>query len=163
MKNGYKNMAVFRTSDVYDEQGEALESLALNFHSFGGVDCFQGPAYTVDVYQDNGLLKEVMRRPGEGSVLVVDGHGSLGCTLLGGNMAATLLENNWAGVVINGAIRDRDELSQLPFGVLALGSNPKRSLKEGAGRENVELHMGGALTRPGAMIYADFDGVLVER
>ncbi|MGP6174197.1 ribonuclease E activity regulator RraA [Corynebacterium sp. A21] len=151
-----------RTSDIYDDRGEEVNSIALNFQNFGGKEFFQGPARTVSVFQDNGLLKDIMRRPGDGAVLVVDGFGSLACTLLGGNMAKIFLENGWAGVVINGAIRDRDELADIPFGVLALGSNPKRSRKAGVGQEGLVLSVGGASIRPGVMIYADSDGVLVE-
>lgn len=155
-------MNMERTSDIYDERGVEVDSLALDLHNFGGREFFHGPAHTVRVFEDNGLIKEIMRRPGEGQVLVVDGHGSIACTLLGGNMAKILSENGWAGVVINGAVRDRDELEMLDFGVLALASNPKRSLKTGAGQEGAPLNMGGTVIRPGAVIYADSDGVLVE-
>lgn len=151
-----------RTSDVYDERGDELNSLALNFINFGGVEFFSGPAYTVDLFEDNGLLKNIMRRPGHGAVLVVQGHGSMACTLLGGNMARILADNGWSGVIVNGAIRDRDELSGVPLGCLAIGSNPKRSAKDGAGRENVVVNMGGVDIRPGALVYADSDGVLVQ-
>lgn len=151
-----------RTSDIYDERGDEVNSLALNFFNFGGVEFFSGPAYTVDLFEDNGLLKTIMHKPGNGAVLVVQGHGSMTCTLLGGNMGKILADNGWAGVIINGAIRDRDELAELPLGCLAIGSNPKRSLKDGAGRENVVVAMGGVDIHPGALVYADSDGVLVE-
>lgn len=151
-----------RTSDFYDVHGDAFNSLAIDFHNFGGIEFFSGSAYTVDLFEDNGLLKTIMQQKGEGRVLVVNGHGSLACTLLGGNMAKTLLDNGWSGTVINGAIRDRDEIAALPFGCLAIGSNPKRSLKDGAGREDITINMGGVDIHPGAMIYADSDGVLVE-
>lgn len=155
-------MTHFRSSDIYDERGSELDAIALNFQNVGGLEFFSGPAKTASVFQDNGLLKEIMRRPGDGAVLVVDGFGSLACTLLGGNMAKIFLDNGWAGVVINGAVRDRNELAEIPFGVLALGSSPKRSRKTGAGQEGTVLNVGGVSIRPGAMVYADSDGVLVE-
>ena len=65
--------------------------------------------------------------------------------------------------MINGAIRDRTAIAELPLGVKALGSNPRKSAKTGAGESGVELEIDGVALRPGAMIWCDPDGILVER
>jgi len=78
-------------------------------------------------------------------------------------IAASAVANGWAGVVINGAVRDREVLADLPLGIKALGSNPRKSAKEGAGETDVELEIDGVTVRPGAMIWCDPDGILVER
>lgn len=82
-------------------------------------------------------------------MLIVDGFGSLACMPLGRNMAKIFLDNGWAGMVINDAVWGRDELAEIPLGVLALGSSPKRSLKTGAGQEGTTLNSGGVRIRPG--------------
>jgi regulator of ribonuclease activity A len=151
------------TADVYDEHGEQFQSVATQFQSFGGTTHFHGPVRTLKCYEDNSLLKEMIATPGEGAVLVVDGAGSLACELLGGTMAKTALDNGWAGVIIHGAIRDREELAALPIGVKALGSNPRKSTKNGSGQSDVEITFGEATFRPGAAVYCDDDGILVER
>lgn len=117
----------------------------------------------MQVDEDNQLLKELMKQPGEGRVLVVDGGGKITCALMGGNMAKMFKDSGWAGVVIVGAIRDRAELAEIELGVLAMGSNPKRSKKERTGEVGVKLDFSGVKVVPGAMVYADTDGVLIER
>jgi regulator of ribonuclease activity A len=82
---------------------------------------------------------------------------------MGDMIAASAVANGWAGVVINGAVRDREVLADLPLGVKALGSNPRKSAKEGAGETDVALEIDGVTVRPGAMIWCDPDGILVER
>ncbi|MEQ7739417.1 ribonuclease E activity regulator RraA [Escherichia coli] len=151
------------TADLYDERGEDIQSIAIQFQSLGGKTHFSGPARTVRCFEDNALLKSVVSTPGDGAVLVVDGGGSLARALMGDMIAEIAVSNGWAGVVINGAIRDREAISGLPLGVKALGSNPRKSTKTGAGEADVDLNLDGVVVRPGAMVYCDPDGVLVDR
>ena len=151
------------TADLYDERGEELDSLALQFQTIGGHSHFSGPARTVRCFEDNALVKATLGTPGGGAVLVVDGSGSLRTALMGDLIAASAVSNGWAGVVVNGAIRDRTAIAELPLGVKALGSNPRKSAKAGAGEVDVELVIDGVTIRPGAMIWCDPDGILVQR
>ena len=98
-------------------------------------------------------MKDVLATPGEGAVLVVDGGGSLESALMGDIMASSAVENGWAGVIVYGAIRDRDVLATLDLGVKALGSNPRKSVKDGVGEVDVPVEIGGG---------ADADGILVS-
>ena len=151
------------TADLYDERGEELDSVALQFQSLGGNTHFSGPVRTIRCFEDNALVKSILATPGDGAVLVVDGAGSLRTALMGDLIAGSAVANGWAGVVINGAIRDRTAIAGLPLGVKALGSNPRKSAKAGAGESDVELEIDGVLFRPGAMIWCDPDGILIER
>jgi regulator of ribonuclease activity A len=151
------------TADLYDERGEDLASVSLQFQSLGGHSHFSGPARTIKCFEDNALVKEVLGTSGDGAVLVVDGNGSLGTALMGDMIAASAVQNGWSGVVINGAIRDREAIAELPLGVKALGSNPRKSSKTGAGEADVDLLIDGVTIRSGAMIWCDPDGILVER
>ena len=94
-------------------------------------------------------------------MLVVDAGGSLRCALVGDNVAGLALENGWAGIVLNGCVRDVEELAGLGIGIKALGSNPRPSRKEGAGELDVPVSFGGATFTPGAMLHSDADGILV--
>ncbi len=154
--------SVINTADLYDDRGEELSSLAVQFQSLGGRSHFSGPARTIRCFEDNALVKSTLAGPGGGAVLVVDGGGSLRTALMGDLIAASAVTNGWAGVVINGAIRDRTAIAELPLGVKALGSNPRKSAKTGAGELDVELEIDGVTVRPGAMIWCDPDGILVE-
>ncbi|MFI2564996.1 ribonuclease E activity regulator RraA [Paenarthrobacter sp. NPDC018779] len=151
------------TADLYDERGEELESISIQFQNLGGQSHFSGPVRTVRCFEDNALVKTILNTPGEGAVLVVDGHASLRTALMGDMIAESAVANGWAGVIINGAIRDREALARLPLGVKALGSNPKKSAKTGIGEVDVDLVIDRVRIQPGVMIYSDPDGILVER
>ena len=151
------------TADLYDERGEELDSVALQFQSVGGHTHFSGPVRTVRCFEDNALVKATLSTPGRGAVLVVDGGGSLRTALMGDMIAASAVSNGWAGVVIHGAVRDRAAIAELPLGVKALGSNPRKSAKAGTGEVDVELVIDGVTVRPNAMIWCDPDGILIER
>ncbi|MGI8392963.1 ribonuclease E activity regulator RraA [Leucobacter sp. Z1108] len=151
------------TADLYDERGEQLQSVSLQFRDFGGVTGFAGPIRTVSCHQDNALLKSVLATPGEGAVLVVDGGGSLATALVGDLIAALAVDHGWSGVIVNGAIRDSAAIGTLPLGVKALGTNPAKSTKTGSGASDIVVTFGGASFRPGAWVWCDGDGILVER
>jgi regulator of ribonuclease activity A len=153
----------FTTADLFDEHGAALASVSLQFRNFGTRTEFSGPARTVRCFQDNALVKSLLATPGSGAVLVIDGGGSLETALMGDMIAQSAVDNGWSGVIINGAIRDSVAVNTLPLGVKALGTNPAKSAKEGTGGVDVPVQLGSTTIWPGAMVYADADGILVER
>ena len=156
-------MAHISTADLYDERGDELQSVSLQFQNIGGMSGFTGPVRTVRCFQDNALLKRMLSGPGDGAVLVVDGGGSLETALVGDIIATMAVDNGWSGLIVHGAIRDRVAIGTLPFGVKALGSNPAKSTKTGAGEADVPVEIGGVTFRPGATVWCDDDGILVER
>lgn len=123
---------------------------------------FSGPISTVRCHEDNALLKSVLSGPGAGRVLVVDGQGSRSRALLGDLIGKIAQDNGWAGVVINGSVRDVAILRTLDIGVKALGSNPAKSSKTGAGEHDVEVSFGGVTFRPGDLLFSDEDGIVVQ-
>lgn len=150
----------FTTCDLYDAN-ESLQSLSLQLLNLGGKARFTGPLRTISCFRDNGLVKELLDSPGNGGVLVVDGAGSLESALMGDLMATAAINNGWSGVVINGVVRDRVDLAQMDIGVRALGSNPRKSVKDGLGQIDVPVQFGGVTFVPGATLWSDEDGVLV--
>lgn len=153
--------ATFSTADLVDEHGDRLQVCDTQFRQFGKHRSFSGPIRTVSCHEDNGLLRELLRTPGAGAVLVIDGGGSLHTALTGDVIAAAAVENGWAGLVINGAVRDSALLAELPLGIKALGTNPRKSSKAGTGAVDVVVGFGGVTFRPGDLLYADDDGVAV--
>ena len=151
----------FRTADLVDEHGEGLQSCDLQLRQFGGRRRFHGPIRTVACFEDNALVKQVLSEPGGGAVLVVDGAGSLHTALVGDLIAGLAQANGWAGLVVHGAVRDVEALGGLDLGIKALGSNPRKSAKLGAGDVDVPVRFGGTTFRPGEHLYSDEDGVVV--
>ena len=149
------------TADLVDELGERAESCDVQLRQLGRRRTFDGPIVTVRCFEDNALLKQVLSEPGQGRVLVVDGDGSLHCALVGDVIAGLAADNGWSGLVVNGVVRDSVALAQLPLGVKALGTNPRKSAKTGMGERDVAVTFGGVTFRPGAHLYSDDDGVVV--
>jgi regulator of ribonuclease activity A len=149
------------TADLVDEIGPDVRSCDLQFTQYGGNSEFAGPLTTVRCFQDNALLKSVLSEPGNGGVLVIDGDGSLHTALVGDLIAGLGVDNGWAGLIINGAIRDAAALSTLPIGIKALGTNPRKSNKTGDGQRDVAVEFGGVVFAPGEIAYSDDDGIVV--
>ena len=161
-------MAALATAEICDTNATHLTSGDLRvlqpiFQIYGQCRAFSGPIVTVKLFEDNVLVRELLETKGDGRVLVIDGGGSRRCALLGGNMAVLAQNMGWAGIVVNGCIRDVDEITGCDIGVRALGSNPQKSNKKGTGEKHVPVYVAGTLIRDGEWLYADSDGILVSK
>ena len=132
------------------------------FQSYGGVAAFAGPVATVKCFEDNTLVKAAVDSPGLGRVLVVDGGGSLRRALVGGNLAAAAARNGWAGLVVDGCVRDVAELNAAAVGIRALGLMPLPTEKRNQGQRDVAVQIQGVWVRPGDWLYADADGIVIS-
>ena len=149
------------TADLVDEIGTDVRSCDLQLRQYGGRAEFAGAITTVQCFEDNALLKSVLSEPGNGGVLVIDGDGSLHCALVGDIIAGLGVDNGWAGLIVNGAVRDAAMLRGLDIGVKALGTNPRKSTKTGDGQRDVAVEFGGVMFVPGEIAYSDDDGIVV--
>lgn len=131
------------------------------FRDFGARRRFAGPVVTVQCLDDNSLVKGAVESPGEGRVLVVDGGASLRRALLGGNLGAAAARNGWAGVVIDGCVRDVAELAVCETGIRALAAMPLPTERRQQGLRDVVVKIQGVVVRPGEWLYADEDGIVV--
>lgn len=152
----------FATADLFDDHGAELGSCSTQFRSYGTRPRFWGRIETVRCFQDNVLVKRALETAGDARVLVVDGGGSLDTALMGDMIAGSAVAQGWAGVVINGCVRDVVALNELDLGIKALGSNPRKSAKEGTGERDVLVTFGGVTFRPGDFLYSDEDGIVVS-
>lgn len=155
-------MSVISTPDLSDEAPE-VRALELQFYNFGAIKQFGGRAVTIKCHEDNSLVKQCVDEAGAGRVIVVDGGGSQRRALLGDMLADKAAANGWAGLVINGVIRDVDEIGQTNLGVQALGTCPIKTEKLGVGQRDIVIHMGGVDIAPGDYVYADNNGVIVSK
>ena len=163
----------FATCDLCDvHKGDSsgdFRVLPPVFHDFGAVKKFAGPVVTVKCFEDNTLVKAAVDAPGfldtpqgrVAQVLVVDGGGSLRKALLGGNLGAAAARNGWAGVVIDGCVRDTAELATQAVGIRALAAMPMPTEKRQQGQAGVAVQVQGVWVRPGDWLYADEDGIVV--
>ena len=157
--------ADFATCDLCDahknDTDGAFRVLPPVFRDYGGQPKFSGPVSTVKCFEDNSLVKAAVESPGQGRVLVVDGGGSLRRALVGGNLAAAAARNGWAGVVVDGCVRDVEELRACNVGIRALALMPLPTEKRNEGQRDVAVTIQGVWVRPGEWLYADADGIVV--
>lgn len=147
------------TADFCDEHPDA-EVLRGRYLTLGGVRGCVGRVATISTRDDNSLVKEMLDEPGNGRVLFVDNSASTNCAMLGGNLAELAASNGWAGIIINGAVRDLEELKRASVAVFALASCPRKSRKNGAGARNTPIRIGGTYIQPNDVVAADADGVV---
>ena len=166
--------ATFATCDLCDahknDTSGDFRVLPPVFRDFGAVKKFAGPVVTVKCFEDNSLVKAAVDSDGRidtpqgkvGQVLVVDGGGSLRKALLGGNLGAAAARNGWAGMVVDGCVRDVAEINACAIGIRALGLMPLPTEKRNEGQRDVAVQIQGVSVRPGDWLYADADGIVVS-
>ena len=152
----------FKTADLCDASEGRVQVVQPGLINFGGRPRFHGEMVTVSALGDFSRVREQVRSPGNGKVLVVDNEASLACAMLGDLLAAAASENGWQGVVINGCIRDAADVASMDIGVKALATNPLRGARDGRGEVNVKVEFMGAVFRPGEYLYSDEDGILLS-
>jgi regulator of ribonuclease activity A len=145
---------------LHDSSG-SFRVLPPVFHSYGRRTRFAGLISTVKCFEDNTAVKAALQEPGLGRVLVVDGGGSLRRALVGGNMAASAAKNGWAGIVVDGCVRDSAELAAADVGIRALALMPLPTDRQNQGLRDGVLSIQGITVRPGEWLVSDEDGIVV--
>lgn len=151
----------FHTADLSDDYHDRIQCAYPIFKDFGGRRTFHGPIKTLKVFEDNSFVRNALESPGHGQVLVIDGGASLRCALLGDNLAQLAIDNGWAGILVNGCIRDAAQIAMLDLGIKALNTCPIKSFKKNIGEQDLPVSFGGIVFSPGHFLYADLDGVVV--
>lgn len=158
-------MSTDNTCDLCDahkgDDSGAFRVLPPVFQAYGGRVAFAGPVSTVKCHEDNTSVKAAVESPGQGRVLVVDGGGSLRRALVGGNLAAAAARNGWAGLVVDGCVRDIAELAQANVGIRALALMPLPTERRQPGLVDIPVTIQGVRVQPGDWLVADADGVVV--
>ena len=147
----------------HDATSSTMAALPPVFHNFASSAPFCGPVVTVQCFEDNTSVRALLEQPGNARVLVVAGAGSQRTALLGGKLGTLAAQNGWAGVVVDGCVRDVTELAALPVGIRAIGAMPMPPIKRQAGQIDVPVHVQGVAILPGDWLYADADGMMVSR
>lgn len=134
---------------------------------FGGIRSYNrksiiGPAFTVKVPAGDNLVAQMAldyAQPGD--IIVIDGAGYTDRALVGGMMLAYAEERRLGGFVVNGAVRDLDDIEKSSLPVFALAATPLGPYREGPGEVNVPVVCGGQVVMPGDILVGDSDGLVV--
>lgn len=153
---------MFKTADLCDahyDNGNIQISHPV-FSDFGGLTQFSGEVRTVQCFEDNSKVREMVSSEGGGCILVVNAGASQRCAMLGDILAGKAVENGWSGIIMNGYVRDSAEIATMQLGIKALGTMPLKSLKKGEGSIGVTIAFAGMRYQPGNYVYADEDGII---
>ena len=168
LREGIKMVKGISTADIMDDFADKAIVLPPMYQHFGGRDTFCGPIVLVNCFEDNSKVKLLLEGSGlctdtgVPQVLVVNGQGSLRCALMGDMIAKRAFENQWAGVIIDGAVRDTAILKTFQIGICALGAIPRKSVRQDRGEINPnEFYLRGERIYQGQYLYADADGVII--
>ncbi|MFZ5808275.1 MAG: RraA family protein [Chloroflexota bacterium] len=128
---------------------------------------FVGPALTVRLEPGNQVdCLDALSEAQEGDVIVVDAAGETETSIWGGLMAGLCKMKGVVGAVVDGAIRDTDEIRDLGFFIFSKAIVPRSTHTPYSGRMepieiNVPIQCAGVLVRPGDLVLADEIGVVV--
>jgi len=121
-----------------------------------------GPALTIQSMAGNNLMSHLALTFAEpGDVLVIDAKGYIGGAVWGGVQAAYAIRRGVAGLVVDGAIRDVEDMRQMGFPVFCRGVTPVGPHKGWADSVNVPIQCGGIPVKAGDIVAGDDDGVAI--
>lgn len=151
------------TADICDKYPNEVQVLNPVFKSYGGVAMAHGQIVTIELYEDNKGLVELLRDTrGEGKICVVNVVGNY-CAVVGETLMGYAYHNGWAGIIVNGYVRDTHQTAVVPVGLFALGTYPFKSQKKAEAKKDIELNFASVVCRPGEFIYADKDGIVITK
>lgn len=151
----------FFTADICDEHSDKVSTLGAGYKNYGGADKCQGEVVTIKLDRNNSDLIKLLRdEDGTGKVIVVD-VGQEYYAVVGENLMKFAQKNNYAGIVVNGYIRDTFQIKDIPVVLYALGTCPHKYIPVTAGEQNISLSFAGIEVSSGDYLYADTDGVIV--
>jgi regulator of ribonuclease activity A len=151
----------FFTADICDEHSDKVFVLEAGYRNYGGADKCQGEIVTIKLDRNNSDLIELLRdEDGAGKVVVVDVDQAY-FAVVGENLMKFADKNNYAGIVVNGYIRDTWQIRDIPVALYAIGSCPRKSIPPTSGERDLTLSFGGIDFNSGDYLYADTDGIIV--
>jgi regulator of ribonuclease activity A len=151
----------FYTADLCDKYPEHVQVLDPILKSYGGNKRVSGQIVTVKLPGSNKSLVELLKSEGAGQIAVVDVDAKY-TAVVGDNLMKFALENNWAGIIINGYVRDTKNTKEIDVGLFALGTCPKKTMEPLEGELHVSFSFGGITFNEGDYLYADRDGIIVS-
>ena len=149
------------TPDINDKYPDT--GVITDFIHYGAVTSFFGEISTVECFEDNSLVKKKLSEKSDGGVLVVSGKKSKKVALLGDMIASMAKENGWSGIIIDGYVRDIEILRNIDIGIMALGSCPRKSKKEGKGEVDGIIMIDDIAVKPKQWLYADINGIIISK
>ena len=151
----------FFTADICDEHSEKVVVLGPGYSNYGGAQKCQGEVVTIKLDRNITDLIPLLRDvDGTGKVVVVDVDQAY-YAVVGENLMKFAHQSNYAGIIVNGYVRDIALIRDIPVALYALGTCSRKYIPATKGEQDVSLVFGGVEFNSGDYLYADTDGVIV--
>ena len=149
------------TADFCDNHPDKVSVLGQGFSNYGGAPMCQGRVVTIRLNHNNSDLITLLRdEDGTGKVVVVDADQAY-FAIVGEKLMQFAQKSGFAGIIVNGYIRDTFQIKDIPVALYALGTCSKKSIPVTQGERDIPLTFGGVTFKPGDYVYTDTDGVIV--
>ncbi len=149
-------------ADICDNYDGEIQVAEDRFKSYGGRKSFFGKIRTIKINRNNSYLIQLLKEDGENQVAVVDVDAEY-VAVVGDILMGIAKDNNWAGIVINGYVRDTVETAKIDVGLFALGTCPQKEKKVNSGEIDVDISFASVNFISGDYLYADSDGLIVTK
>lgn len=149
------------TADLCDDYPDKVAVLGPGYRNYGGASKCEGKIVTIRLDRNNADLVSLLRdEDGDGCMVVVDVDQAY-YAVVGENLMKFAAANNYAGIIVNGYVRDTEQIEDIPVALYALGTCSRKSIPVTQGERDVVLSFGGVTFKSGDYCYADWDGVIV--
>ena len=149
----------FFTADISDAHPDKVYVLDNEFKNYGGKQKAYGEVVTVKLDRNNNDLKNLLKDvDGTGKIVVVDAENEY-FAVVGDNLAKFAVDNNYEGLIVNGYVRDITNTKNIPVGLFALGTCPKKAPIQNSGEQGIKLQFGNVSFAQDDYLYADIDGI----
>ena len=149
------------TADLCDTYPDSVAVLGPGFSNFGGASMCQGEIVTIRLDRNNSDLITLLRDvKGHGNVVVVDASQAY-YAIVGEKLMQFAQASGYAGIIVNGYVRDTFQIKDIPVALFALGTCSRKYIPVTKGSTGIGLEFGGVQFTPGDYLYADTDGVIV--
>ncbi|MGB3414797.1 MAG: hypothetical protein WBA28_08800 [Microbacteriaceae bacterium] len=157
----YKELQTLPSATI----GDVMDRLGIMHGQIGPVwsgAAMVGPAFTITTAAgDNKIVHAALDAAEPGEAIVINGFGEVNRALIGELIGEKAKVLGLVGFVIDGAIRDVEDLAEIPMPVFARGVSPAGPYKNGPGVFGEAAAVGGVVVNTGDIIVADADGVAV--
>ena len=156
-------MNKFTVPDICDKYEDKVQIGDLFLNSYGKNEKFFGEIQTARCEHSNKVVKELVSKNGSNKVLFIQHTGKEKCSMVGDQIAQMAANNGWKGIITNGYIRDIEVVKDIPIGVYAKNTYPKKTDKSiGVGEVGVALDFETMIIKKGSWIYVDTNGWVIS-
>lgn len=153
----------FYTADICDEHPDKVYVLDNEFKNYGAKQKASGIVVTVKLDRNNSELIKILRdEDGTGKIVVVDVENEY-FAVVGENLMKFAHSNNYEAIIVNGYVRDTEQIKDIPVGLFARGTCPRKYIPVTEAERNLELSFCGVQFNDGDYVYADVDGIILTK